>query len=221
MYNTSTPENVVDINSYLANPLPATSAAPEDAVEPSTVELVQTNKRLVTIVMGLTLMIGLVACVAYLAGRAMTIARSNGSLQARQTSPIVVDSPKVQESRIVKSEPIAAAAPIATPAPIAQPKVAPSVASAPVPSKPAAAPVALADAPSSGQWYLQVGHVEFPMLSAFRSTLEDKGFKSFASKGETADTRRVLLGPVNDQTARLELQQKLRAAGYESFQRRF
>ncbi len=215
MYNSSAPENVVDINSYLANPLPSTSNPPvaHTTAQASTVDLVQTNKRLVTVVMGMTLMIGLVACIAYLAGRAMTIARSNGNPQSRQSGPIVVDSPRVQESRVVTPAPVAASVAIPiTPAPIAAAPSAP-------PAQPA--PVLSNVAPIPGKWYVQVGHVEAAQLSAFRSSLEEKGFKTFAINGETAYTRRVLLGPVQDDDARLAMQLTLKAAGYESFQRRF
>ena len=215
MYNSSAPENVVDINSYLANPLPSapSQTANSAQVEASTVDLVQTNKRLVTIVMGMTLMIGLVACIAYLAGRAMTIARSNGSPQIRQSGPIVVDSPRVQESKtITRPQETAPVALPVTPAPL---KVAVSA----LPAKPA---VTLgSEVPTPGKWYVQVGHVEATQLSTFRNTLEAKGFKTFATSGETADTRRVLLGPLQDDDSRRAMQRNLRAAGYESFQRRF
>ena len=208
MYNSSAPENVVDINSYLANPLPSTSSNPlvdPATAQAATVDLVQTNKRLVSIVMGMTLMIGLVACIAYLAGRAMTIARSNGNPQTRQSGPIVVDSPRVQETRVVT--PAQAAAPVVT--------VSPAV--------PPVQPVTVAGsfAPIPGKWYVQVGHIETSQLNAFRAGLEEKGFKTFVTYGETADTRRVVLGPVPDEESRLAMQQQLKAVGYESFQRRF
>ena len=221
MFNSSAPENVVDINSYLANPLPSTSNPPVDspAAQSSTVDLVQTNKRLVSIVMGMTLMIGLVACIAYLAGRAMTIARSNGNPQMRQSSPILVDSPRVQEANVVA--PVQVAASVATPV-----TTAPVVTPPPTPIAPPPAPVQPiatigGEAPIPGKWYVQVGHVEATQLSTFRSGLEAKGFKSFAINGETVDTRRVLLGPVQDDNSRLAMQHKLKSAGYESFQRRF
>lgn len=216
MYNSSAPENVVDINSYLANPLPSTSSNPpvdSATSQAATVDLVQTNKRLVSIVMGMTLMIGLVACIAYLAGRAMTIARSNGNPQTRQSGPIVMDSPRVQESRVVTPAP--AAAPVAVPTTPAPVITAPST----PPAQPAMATGSVAPIP--GKWYVQVGHVEAAQLSVFRGSLEEKGFKTFAVNGETTDTRRVLLGPVQDDDSRLAMQRKLKAAGYESFQRRY
>ena len=215
MFNSNAPENVVDINSYLANPLPSTANPPVDApaAQSSTVDLVQTNKRLVSIVMGMTLMIGLVACIAYLAGRAMTIARSNGNPQIRQSSPILVESPRVQEAKVVI--PAQVAAPVATPVTLA-----PVVTAPPTPIAPPAANFG-GEAPIPGKWYVQVGHVEATQLSTFRSGLEAKGFKSFAINGETADTRRVLLGPVQDDDSRRAMQHKLRSEGYESFQRRF
>ena len=206
MFNTSSPENVVDINSYLAQPVGTTPRAEDaEAGNSPAADLVQTNKKLVTVVMGMTLMIGLVGCIAYLAGRAMTIARANGSPQISRQGPIVVDSPAVRQ-------PVPSIATTPAAIPPTQPAVASSI-PPPIVSK--------EDAPSAGQWYVQVGYVEASNIGSFRRGLEEKGFTTFAAAGDAPDARRVLLGPIPELEARTNLQQRLRAAGYESFPRRY
>ena len=105
MTNPSGPENVVDINSYLANPIPSRAKENNFTAEASqnVSDLAQTNKKLVTIVMGMTLMIGLVACIAYLAGRAITLNRAavnQPSIARTEKLPIIVDSPKVAVQKV-------------------------------------------------------------------------------------------------------------------------
>ncbi len=208
MLNQTTPENVVDINSYLAQPIssspkPASSA---DISAKNVADLAQTNKKLVTVVMGMTIMIGLVACIAYLAGRAMTIARSNGSqpvIQRAAQLPIVVDSPKVMTPK--SDSPIALPTQAVVAVPANLPKNETKTASVPV----------------TGTWYVQVGYIEKDQAGAFRRDLEQKGFTSFAIAGDTPTSNRILLGPLADPIARAAMQQRLKMAGFESFQRRY
>ena len=156
--------------------------------------------------MGMTIMIGLVACIAYLAGRAMTIARSNGSqpvIQRAAQLPIVVDSPKVMTP---KSD-----SPIAVPT---QAKVA-------VPASLPKNEIKAESVPVTGTWYVQVGYIEKDQAGTFRRDLEQKGFSSFAIAGDTPTSNRILLGPLGDPIARAAMQQRLKMAGFESFQRRY
>ena len=211
MTNPSGPENVVDINSYLANPIPSRAKENNFTAEASqnVSDLAQTNKKLVTIVMGMTLMIGLVACIAYLAGRAITLNRAavnQPSIARTEKLPIIVDSPKVAAQKVEAPAP----APTPTPKVVAPVSVATQLPAAGIESK-----------PDSGTWYVQVGYIEKQQSDGFRSGLKDKGFKTTVANGNSPDQVRILIGPVADYDARMALQRRLMAAGYESFQRRY
>lgn len=211
MTNPSGPENVVDINSYLANPIPSRAKENNFTAEASqnVSDLAQTNKKLVTIVMGMTLMIGLVACIAYLAGRAITLNRAavnQPSIARTEKLPIIVDSPKVAVQKVEAPAP----APTPTPKVVAPVSVAAQLPAASIESK-----------PDSGTWYVQVGYIEKQQSDGFRSGLKDKGFKTTVANGNSPDQVRILIGPVADYDARMALQRRLMAAGYESFQRRY
>ena len=210
MTNPSGPENVVDINSYLANPIPSRAKESMFAADTAqnVTDLAQTNKKLVTIVMGMTLMIGLVACIAYLAGRAITLNRVgvNQPVVSRNSKlPIIVDSPKVG---VQKME-----------APVANASLPKVVAPVPVVTPPAAA--SIESKPDSGKWYVQVGYIEKPQSDTFRAALKGKGFTTTVAKGDTPDQVRILVGPVPDYDSRMAIQRQLMAAGFESFQRRY
>ncbi len=209
MTNPSGPENVVDINSYLAHPIPSRAKETNFAAEASqnVSDLAQTNKKLVTIVMGMTLMIGLVACIAYLAGRAITLNRagvSQPTISRAAKLPIIVDSPKVAAQKVE------APAPTPTLKVVAPVSVATQLPAASIESK-----------PDSGTWYVQVGYIEKQQSDGFRSGLKDKGFKTTVANGNSPDQVRILIGPLADYDARLAVQRQLTAAGYESFQRRY
>ncbi len=219
MTNPSGPENVVDINSYLANPISSRAKEPVLALDTAqnVADLAQTNKKLVTIVMGMTLMIGLVACIAYLAGRAITLNRAGANqltIARTEKLPIIVDSPKVSAQKV--EAPVAKTS--LPPAPVSAPA---TKAVAPVPLVTPPAPARVESTPDSGTWYVQVGYIETPQSDTFRSALKDKGFKTTVAKGDSPSQVRILVGPVADYNARMALQRQLLAAGYESFQRRY
>ncbi len=56
-------------------------------------ELALANRKLVTIVMGMTLMMGLIACLSYLAGRSVTGIRTEKARPAVIPPPVIVEAP--------------------------------------------------------------------------------------------------------------------------------
>ncbi len=178
-------------------------------------ELAKTNKKLVTVVMGMTLLLGLVACMAYLAGRSITSMKSQ-SAEVKVPLSIVVDSPKAK-AEIAEAAAIAAAPVVQSPAVVAVTKpvvevVAPVAAVAPK-------AVSLA-APLQGELYLQVGYVDKASAAGLAASVAAKGFSAKTVAGDNASTSRVIIGPI--QVAEMAATQaRLMDAGFESFPRRF
>jgi len=69
------------------------------APEAASYELALANRKLVTVVMGMTLLMGLVACLAYLAGRSVTGIRAN---QERMAVPVPESAP-TEEKVVVRA----------------------------------------------------------------------------------------------------------------------
>ena len=61
--------------------------------EAASYELALANRKLVTIVMGMTLMMGLIACLSYLAGRSVTGIRTEKARPAIIPPPVIVEAP--------------------------------------------------------------------------------------------------------------------------------
>ena len=109
-------------------------------------ELALANRKLVTIVMGMTLMMGLIACLSYLAGRSVTGIRAEKARPAIIPPPVIIEAPS---------------------APIQRTKTVPSPAPAPLPV------VASLVGP---QLYLQVAAGAESDLAPLRSKLEKDAF---------------------------------------------
>ncbi len=75
-------------------------------------ELAMANRKLVTIVMGMTLMMGLIACLSYLAGRSVTGIRAENSRPAVIPPPVIVEAPSAPIQRAAKSSVPPAQAPV-------------------------------------------------------------------------------------------------------------
>jgi hypothetical protein len=165
-------------------------------------ELALANRKLVTVVMGMTLLMGLVACLAYLAGRSVT------GIRAQQAAPAVLPPPVVVEKSPV---PVAAAVPAPIPAsvPASTPFAAPAAA-------PQAAPASVA---SEGQrLFLQVAAGEVSDFQPLRSNLEKDGLPLEVVLIE--GKHRLLVGPVRDAAQKREFEAVLTAAGHPFFARR-
>ncbi len=74
-------------------------------------ELAMANRKLVTIVMGMTLMMGLIACLSYLAGRSVTGIRAEKARPAVIPPPVIVEAPSAPIQR-ARPSPLPAPAPL-------------------------------------------------------------------------------------------------------------
>lgn len=160
-------------------------------------ELALANRKLVTVVMGMTLLMGLVACLAYLAGRSVT------GIRAQQAAPAVIPPPV-----IVEKSPVAAIAP---PAPVAEPAPAPPHTPAP------AAPVPSATLTGS-RLFLQVAAGEISDFQPLRSELERAGLPLEVVLIE--NKHRLLVGPIKDAEQKRKFEGHLESGNYPYFARR-
>jgi hypothetical protein len=161
--------------------------------ESASYELALANRKLVTVVMGMTLLMGLVACLAYLAGRSVT------GIRATQESQMVVPPPVIVEPSAQME------APPAVPAPAVDPAAAPSA-------------VVEKETPRTPVVYLQVAAAELPNFQPLRSQLEQAGFPLEVKLIE--GKHRLLVGPIEDGVQQQELVARLKAAGHPYFARR-
>lgn len=167
--------------------------------EAASYELALANRKLVTVVMGMTLLMGLVACLAYLAGRSVTGIRAEQMTGAVIPPPVIVDKPVTVEKR---SPPLAAAPEV----PLAAPASVPVVAPAPQPSS------------EGPRLFLQVAAGEVSDFQPLRSQLEQAGLPIEVVLID--DKHRLLVGPVRDQAEKHEFESRLRGAGHLFFSRR-
>lgn len=155
-------------------------------------ELAMANRKLVTIVMGMTLMMGLIACLSYLAGRSVTGIRAERARPAVIPPPVIVEAPAAPVQRAIP-----------TPAPVR------SLAPTPVPV------VASLVGP---QLYLQVAAGSEADLTPLRLKLEKEELPQRTVLID--NTFRLLVGPLRDSAHQTEMEGKLREAGRPFFPRR-
>ncbi len=160
-------------------------------------ELAAANRKLTTAILGMTLLTGLVACLAYLAGRTVTQIRNEPATVIRTEIP----PPPVIVTPTQKASPLVVAA-----------------AEAPV-EAPAVAPPAL-PAPAAGL-YLQVGLMNPSLDNSMRLRLQQAGFEVHLAGMEGSAASRVLVGPIASSAQQQEFETKLREAGYQYFPRRY
>ncbi|MBM3787622.1 MAG: hypothetical protein FJW30_24970 [Acidobacteria bacterium] len=163
---------------------------------PDTYELILTNRKLTTAVLGMVLLSGLIACMSYLAGRTVSQIKVE---TVTPTQTVINPPPLVVEP---KSKPSPAGAAVASP----------MLASAPQP-----APV---PAPPSGL-YLQVGLVDPVRETYMQDRLSQLGYKFRLAPMESSLNARVLVGPISSLPEMQELQTRLTAHGYQHFPRRW
>lgn len=162
-------------------------------------ELVAANRRLTTAVLGMVLLTGLVACMAYLAGRTVTHMRAGTPATGRTEvaqGPVVVN-------------PLPAKAETKPAAPAAPPQAATVIENA-EPAPP----------PGPGQ-YLQVGLMDPLRDRSMQYRLTKLGFTVWLSPMEDSPNSRVLVGPIESPGQQKEMEAKLTAEGFHFFQRRF
>ena len=157
------------------------------------VELAAANRRLTTAILGMTLLMGLIACLSYLAGRTVTQFKNEEASAARAQSP---SAPMVIN-------------------PIKKPS--PSVAV--VPSVPVAVPQPLAAIPAGN--YLQVGLMNPAADRSMEARLIQLGYQVKLLPMENSPVSRVLVGPIGSATEQKNLSMKLQAEGFQFFPRRY
>lgn len=166
---------------------------------PENMELAAANRRLTTAILGMVLLTGLVACMAYLAGRTVTRIRAENPATVRQEtahSPLVVNP--------LPAKPAAMAA------------SAPAKQAIGAPASPDLADVA----PGPGQ-YLQVGYIDPARDRAMQHRLTSSGFTVRLAPMEDSQNFRVLVGPIQSPAEQKEIEAKLAAEGYRFFPRRY
>lgn len=168
---------------------------------PENVELAAANRRLTTAILGMVLLTGLVACMAYLAGRTVTHIRTETSATVRNEvahGPVVVNPLPAkaagQPAGAVEAKPVQEAA---------------------IPESTEPAP-----APGPGL-YLQVGLMDPLRDRTMQYRLTKSGFSVWLSPMEDSPNSRVLVGPILSPAQQKEMEAKLAAEGYQFFQRRF
>lgn len=172
------------------------------APEAASYELALANRKLVTVVMGMTLLMGLVACLAYLAGRSVT------GIRANQENRIVVPAPVIVQPDPKAEKPVAV--------PVVEAVATPAVVPVPVPESVPAEEKAVARVP---RLYLQVAAAEFPDFQPLRSELERDGYPLEVIRLD--DKHRLLIGPLRDEQQRSEFEARLAAAGRPFFLRQY
>lgn len=159
-------------------------------------------------------------------GRTVTASMNSVLSPVRQApSPSVAPIPKPEPAKHVAANPPVVQATQLAPAPKAEPKPAetrPSVNPAPQPAA-GTPPVASADSPEpgSGETFWQVGVVDQRLAASFTQKVAGLGLPVRLAAGQSADGRRVLVGPLHSQTEVESARKTLAAAGYQHFLRRF
>ncbi len=115
-------------------------------------------------------------------------------------------------------EPAVAVAAVAAPAPV--PVAAPVAIAVPAPvaiqPQPQPQSLTITAAEASGKTFLQVGAIERAAVAGFTQELTAKGFSPRVAEGPTAESVRILIGPLSG-TALPETAARLAAAGVVSF----
>lgn len=162
------------------------------------VELAAANRRLTTAILGMTLLMGLIACLSYLAGRTVTHLKNEEAAARRAPAP---------------------AAPVVI-NPIPKPSPSLSVTpSTPSISVPVPIPAAAHAAVPAGN-YFQVGLMNPSADRSMETRLTQQGYKVKLLPMENSPISRVLVGPL-DAAEQKEIGRKLQADGYQFFPRRF
>ena len=155
-------------------------------------ELAMANRKLVTLVMGMTLMMGLIACLSYLAGRSVAGIRAEKALPAVIPPPVIVDAPVASIQR-------------------AKPTPTPGFVVAPTGLAVSAARLV------GPQLYLQVAAGSEADFAPLQLEFEKE---SLPQRTVLIDNKfRLLVGPLRDFAHRAEMERKLREAGRPFFPR--
>lgn len=172
-------------------------------------ELILGNRQLLSVFFIVVVLLGVFFTMGYIVGRnSAPIAAADATPVHKESKPLVVDSP----------------APTPTPAPAPADSAPPKETAPQQPESPKHAaksepqaptpPPPSADAPASGQTYLQLAATSKREADIEVDVLRKKGFKAFASEiPDKAGTYRVLVGPLADGSVN-KTKSDLNAAGF-------
>ncbi|MBL0160111.1 MAG: hypothetical protein IPP47_23940 [Bryobacterales bacterium] len=152
-----------------------------------------------------TILFGVVVSGAYIVTRR---AVEPAAAAAAAAAPVAPAAP-IQPASALAAAPSVAAVPVQAVAP------APAVIQPPQP-QPQAQSLTITAAEASGKTFLQVGAIERAAIPGFVQELAAKGFSPRVAEGPTADSVRILIGPLSG-TALPETAARLAAAGVVSF----
>lgn len=196
---------------------------PSPDLGPQEYELQLTHRQVVTVLLLLLTVMGLVAAMAYIAGRSVTAMRfaketsaqdnRKGPSGALVVEPAAVATPTPTPSRAASPTPSAKPSP--TPAPAPTPKAV--AAEIPPTREPAASQVA--DPPPGA--YLQVGSVDMGVARAFHEYLSRREFPVRIAPGASPNAFRVVIGPLGGPKEIQETEIRLKNAGFPSFLKRY
>ena len=154
-----------------------------------------------------TILFGVVVSGAYIVTRR---AVEPAAAAAAVAAPVAPAAP-IQPASALAAAPSVAAVPVQAVAP------APAVTQPPQPQpQPQGQSLTITAAESSGKTFLQVGAIERAAIPGFVQELAAKGFSPRVAEGPTADSVRILIGPLSG-TALPETAARLAAAGVVSF----
>ncbi|QOY90774.1 hypothetical protein [Paludibaculum fermentans] len=162
--------------------------------------LVLESRQMTAIAFGVVLVIGIVACTAYLVGRrlperaaAASPAPAVHTRRARTVARPAVSAPPPAAS-------VAAATPAPAPTPVQAQAVKPPAPPQPAPVQnpaPAVSSTGLIQ-PVKGQNFLQVGNLTPDTVQPFVESLNAKGFRAKLAAGADRNSVRILIGPLKN-----------------------
>lgn len=185
--------------------------------------LVLESRQKTAIAFGVVMVIGIVACVAYLVSRRAPEAATAASPQnpvvhtrrARRV-PRPVNTPPVETAQAALPAPVVAQTAVVPPpsAPIAKPPA--QIQSAPVQNTPPPVSSTGVIQPTKGQIFIQVGNLTPDTVRAFVESLNAKGFRAKLAPGADSNSVRILIGPLKN-TEISEISADLTKAGFANF----
>ncbi len=182
--------------------------------------LVLESRQMTAIAFGVVLVIGIVACTAYLVGRRLPErAAASGpapSVHTRRarTAPRPAVSSPLPETKAAPATPAPQAVSVPAPAPPVQAQAVKPPAPVQNPA-PAVSSTGLIQ-PEKGQNFLQVGNLTPDTVKPFVESLNAKGFRAKLAPGADSNSVRILIGPLKSAEV-APISADLTKAGFANF----
>ncbi len=174
-------------------------------------EYVFGHRQLAAIAFVVVGLLGIAAAMAYMAGRAAAPTFPQHARDSAPSRKTIVEIPVAKPSpSAVSPDPV----PVSTAAPVNRPVT--SASNPPLPVEPASAGV-----PAHGTHFFQVVSTDRAQAVGILDKLTAAGIAGIIGEGPSPDRVRVFAGPANDASSQAELRQKLEAAGFRPFLKKF